>query len=119
LIPSYSRNTRSSTHYLFPPLHIYPLQPAYPFAPRHPQIWDIATKRILCIFEGHENTVISLDFSRDGRLIISGSCDNTVRISDMETKQHGMLTTTQVDVRLIVAYRRVWPANARSFYGRR
>jgi WD40 repeat protein len=97
-------NTRSSTHYSFSHLQIYPLQPAYPFAPRQPQIWDIATKHIPCIFEGHEKPVISLNFSRDGRLIISGSRDNTVRIWDMETKQH---ETLSINVGVIVTYHRV------------
>jgi WD40 repeat protein len=94
------------------------MQPAY-IAPYHPKIWDIAAERTLCIFEGHEEIVMSLDFSRDGRLIISGSWDNTVRIWDMETKQHEMLSITAVDVRVIVIYRRVWHANARCVYGRR
>jgi WD40 repeat protein len=52
--------------------------------------------------------VISLNFSRDGRLIISGSRDNTVRIWDMETKQHDTLSiTAQVGVGVIVTYHRV------------
>jgi WD domain, G-beta repeat len=120
LIPSYSRNTRTSTDYLFPHLHIYHAQPEYLFAPHHTQIWDIATKHILSIFEGHKDRVISLNFSRDGRLIISGSRDNTVRIWDTETKQHETLSiTAQVDVRVIVTYRPVWHANARCVYGRR
>jgi WD domain, G-beta repeat len=86
----------------------------------HPQVWDIATKSILSRFEGHENTVVSLDFSRDGRLIISGSLDNTVRIWDMETKQHKTLSiTVGVDVRVVVTYYRVWHANACCVYGRR
>jgi WD40 repeat protein len=94
--------------------------PAYPLAPHHPQIWDIATKHILSRFEGHKDNVISLNFSRDGRLIISGSCDNTVRIWDTETKQHETLSiTAQMDVRVIVTYHRVWHANARCIYGRR
>jgi WD40 repeat protein len=105
--------------YLFPHLHIYHAQPAYLFAPHHPQIWDIATKHILCIFEGHEGPVISLDFSPDGRLIISGSYDNTVRIWDTESKQHETLSiTAQVDVRVIVTFHRVWHPNAHCVYGR-
>jgi WD domain, G-beta repeat len=90
---------------LFPHLHIYHAQPEYLFAPHHPKIWDIATKHILSRFEGHTNRVICLNFSRDGRLIISGSWDNTVRIWDTETKQHETLSiTAQVDVRVIVTY---------------
>jgi WD40 repeat protein len=86
----------------------------------HPQIWNIATERILSIFEGHEDSLISLDFSPDGRLIISASYDNPVRIWDMESKQHEMLSITAgVDVRVIVTYHRVWHANARCLYGRR
>ena len=47
------------------------------------QIWDIAEKRIRTIFEGHQQEIYSLDFSRDGRLIVSGSGDRTARIWDM------------------------------------
>jgi WD40 repeat protein len=99
--------------------HIYHIQPAY-LAPHHPQIWNIATERILSIFEGHKNRLISLDFSPDGRLIISASWDNTLRIWDMETKQHEMMSiTAAVDVRVIVTYHRVWHAKAHCLYGPR
>jgi WD40 repeat protein len=47
------------------------------------QIWDIATKRIRMVFDAHEQEVYSLEFSRNGRLIVSGSGDKTVRIWDM------------------------------------
>lgn len=47
------------------------------------QIWDIAKKRIRNIFDGHQQEIYSLDFSRDGRLIVSGSGDKTARIWDM------------------------------------
>ncbi|OBZ67307.1 Transcriptional repressor rco-1 [Grifola frondosa] len=47
------------------------------------RIWDIAKKRIRNVFEGHQQEIYSLDFSRDGRLIVSGSGDRTARIWDM------------------------------------
>ena len=37
------------------------------------------------LFEGHTQEIYSLDFSRDGKLIVSGSGDKTARIWDMET----------------------------------
>jgi glucose repression regulatory protein TUP1 len=37
------------------------------------------------LFEGHSQEIYSLDFSRDGKLIVSGSGDKTARIWDMET----------------------------------
>ena len=47
------------------------------------QVWDIAKRRILHTFNGHEQEIYSLDFSRDGRYIVSGSGDKTMRIWDM------------------------------------
>ena len=47
------------------------------------QIWDISKKRICNVFDGHQQEIYSLDFSRDGRLIVSGSGDRTARIWDM------------------------------------
>ena len=47
------------------------------------QIWEIAKKRILRVFDGHQQEIYSLDFSLDGRLIVSGSGDKTARIWDM------------------------------------
>ncbi|EEB93899.1 hypothetical protein MPER_07384 [Moniliophthora perniciosa FA553] len=47
------------------------------------QIWDIQKKRIRSIFDGHQQEIYSLDFSADGRLIVSGSGDKTARIWDM------------------------------------
>lgn len=47
------------------------------------QIWDIAEKRVLHVYEGHREDVYSLDLSLDGRLIVSGSGDKTVRIWNM------------------------------------
>jgi general transcriptional corepressor TUP1 len=47
------------------------------------QIWDIEKKRIRSVLYGHQQEVISLDFSLDGRLIVSGSWDKAARIWDM------------------------------------
>ncbi|KAJ7832029.1 global repressor Tup1p [Mycena olivaceomarginata] len=52
---------------------------------RQVRIWDIATKRIRSVFPGHSQEIYSLDFSRDGRRIVSGSGDRTARIWDMDT----------------------------------
>ncbi|CAG8598281.1 16238_t:CDS:10, partial [Acaulospora colombiana] len=47
------------------------------------KIWDIQKRTIRQFFPGHEQDIYSLDFSRDGRLIVSGSGDKTARIWDM------------------------------------
>ena len=61
------------------------------------QIWDIANGRVQQVFDGHQQTVYSLDFSRDGRLIISGSGDNTIRIWDLYDKFHKVITISGND----------------------
>lgn len=57
------------------------------------QIWDIAQKKIRTIFDGHQQEIYSLDFSRDGRLIVSGSGDRTARIWDMDNERTHKIRT--------------------------
>jgi hypothetical protein len=45
------------------------------------------TGECLKVLEGHKSTVNSLVLSADGRRVVSGSYDNTLRIWDMETGQ--------------------------------
>ncbi|KAI9719012.1 MAG: general transcription repressor [Chrysothrix sp. TS-e1954] len=54
------------------------------------RVWDIAAKKVVEVFNGHENDIYSLDFSRNGRWIASGSGDRTVRLWDFERRQHAM-----------------------------
>jgi WD40 repeat protein len=42
-------------------------------------MWDIATGQNLRIFSGHTAAVTSVTFTRDGKRIVSGSLDKTIR----------------------------------------
>jgi WD40 repeat protein len=44
------------------------------------QIWEINTKYVRNALKGHTRCVYSLDFSPNGRLLVSASDDNTVRL---------------------------------------
>ena len=49
------------------------------------------------MFDGHQQEVYTLDFSLDGRLIVSGSGDKTVRIWDMIDGTSKVLTINDGD----------------------
>ncbi|MFQ6040188.1 MAG: WD40 repeat domain-containing protein [Candidatus Poribacteria bacterium] len=49
------------------------------------EIWHIKKKRIVKVLEGHTGTITTLDFSRDGKWLASGSYDKTVRLWDVST----------------------------------
>ena len=40
-------------------------------------VWEVATRRLIRSLAGHTGYCVSLDFSRDGRLLASGSHDGT------------------------------------------
>ena len=56
------------------------------------QVWEIAKKRLRHVFEGHEQEIYSLDFSNDGRYIVSGSGDETMRVWDLSNASCRMIT---------------------------
>src|SRR5262249_35909543 len=49
------------------------------------KVWEVATRRLVHRLNGHTGFCIALDFSRDGKLLASGSRDGTALIWSTET----------------------------------
>ncbi|KAK3824128.1 MAG: hypothetical protein JOS17DRAFT_833659 [Linnemannia elongata] len=49
------------------------------------RLWSSVTGECLFVLNGHENTVMSIAYSADGRRLVSGSSDGTIRVWDPET----------------------------------
>ena len=56
------------------------------------QIWEINTKYVRNAFKGHTRFIYTLDFSPNGRLLVSASNDNTVRLWNMHDGATKLLT---------------------------
>ena len=56
------------------------------------QIWEINTKYVRNAFKGHSSRVTSLNFSPNGRLLVSASADNTLRLWNMHDGATKLLT---------------------------
>jgi WD40 repeat protein len=44
------------------------------------KIWEVSLGKELLSCKGHTNTINSVAFSPDGKRLVSGSADNTVRV---------------------------------------
>jgi tetratricopeptide (TPR) repeat protein len=54
-------------------------------APYPLKVWEVATRRLLRRLDGHTGYCVSLDFSRDGKLLACGSRDGTAILWSTET----------------------------------
>ena len=50
------------------------------------KLWDVATGREIAAIKGHGRGVNKVAFSRDGKMLASGSTDNTIKIYDVATQ---------------------------------
>jgi WD40 repeat protein len=48
-------------------------------------LWDVPRREILRHLEGHQNWVVALAFSADGRRLISGAGDSTARVWEVKS----------------------------------
>ena len=46
-------------------------------------VWDVASRKLLCSLEDHRNAVRALAVTPDGRMLISGGADGTIRLWDL------------------------------------
>ena len=58
------------------------------------KVWDSHTGKLLRTFRGHTGLVSSLAFTHDGKLLVSGSRDHTVKFWDMTPLEEAVRPVT-------------------------
>ncbi len=61
--------------------------PHYNFLPTAIILWDVATQAEVRRLMGHANTIWALAFTPDGKTLVSGSADQTVKFWDTASGQ--------------------------------
>jgi len=51
------------------------------------RLWDVATRSMIGVFQGHTKPVISVAFSRDSKLVVTSSGDGTARLWNVDSQQ--------------------------------
>jgi len=49
------------------------------------RLWDVEKVSVIRLFEGHRNSVESVAFSPDGKFVVSGSRDKSIRVWELST----------------------------------
>lgn len=62
-------------------------------------LWNIAAGQEIRALRGHSQTILSLDFSPDGTLLVSGSEDNTAALQVADGRELATLKPHANDVR--------------------
>jgi WD40 repeat protein len=63
------------------------------------KLWDVASETVRVTLRGHGRAVTSIAYAADGRTLVSGSADTTVRFWDLTTaRQYGMLKGHKAEV---------------------
>src|SRR5260221_14499534 len=77
------------------------------------QIWEINTKYVRNAFKGHTYFITTLDFSPNGRLLVSASGGNTVRLWNMHDGATKFLTDENATILDDYYYSAVFSPNGR------
>lgn len=68
------------------------------------QLWNTTEKRLKDTLIGHRSTIYSLAISPDGKTLVSGSADTTIRIWDTTTGKTDFAPIVNTDAVLALAY---------------
>lgn len=60
------------------------------------RVWDLVKSKCLSVLDGHTSVVRGLDFSTDGRLLISGGRDRVINIWNVATSKMNLISTIPV-----------------------